>query len=112
MARILYSAEKKAEILSAVKQAVRKNGWKGALEVAKATGYKGGEGALQKMYYTKPKRGRKAAGKKPGRPAKTAASAGNDMQSIQKTLDAIVRKRVTTAFDEAIAMLQRAKDKA
>jgi hypothetical protein len=34
------------------------------------------------------------------------------MSSIQATLNAIVQKRVQAAFDDAIAMLQAARDKA
>jgi hypothetical protein len=115
MAGKRYHPKTKAAILSTVKEKLESGKpWKDAFEAGKKAKYTGSEAALKKMYYAnKPKT---AKAKKPGRKARTAKvgrpAAHSDMSSIQATLNAIVQKRVRAAFDDAIAMLQAARDKA
>jgi len=113
MPRIVYKPDVKAAILATVRKALGSGkSWPQAYEAAKALRYTGKLHSLQAMYYKRGKPGRKATRKaRPARAAAPAAPAG-DLKSLESTLSKIVKDRVRAVLDDAIAVLQRARDRA
>jgi hypothetical protein len=111
----IYDAATKAAIIKAA-VAARKAGktWPQALEVAQAAGFRGKRARLIRFVQSAAKAAkkpvRKAAPK--ARPAKAAAPAApaSDLKVLEATLSRIVKQRVRTVLDAAIALLQRARD--
>ena len=111
-----YDAATKAAIIRAA-VAARKAGktWPQALEVAQAAGFRAKVPRLirfvQSASKAARKAGRKAAPK--SRASKAVAPArGGDLKVLESTLGRIVKDRVRAVLDEAIAVLQHARDRA
>jgi len=112
-----YDTATKAAIIQAA-VAARKAGktWPQALEAAKAAGFRAKVPRLirfvQSASQAARKPVRKAAAKT--RPAKAAAPAApaSDLKVLEATLSGIVTQRVRAVLDDAIAVLQRARDRA
>jgi len=112
MPRKVYKPNVKAAILAAVRKALGSGkSWTDAYDAAKALKYTGKLPSLQKMYYKRGKWSRKAARK--ARPAKAAAPAApaSDLKALEATLGKIVKDRVRAVLDDAIAVLQRSRER-
>lgn len=111
-----YDAATKAAIVRAA-VAARKAGktWPQALEVARAVGFRAKVPRLIRFVQSasKPaKKPRRQATLRARAPRIVALARGRDLKVLESTLSRIVKERVRAVLDDAIAVLQRARDQA
>jgi len=112
-----YDAAAKAAIIKAA-LAARKAGktWPQALEAAKAAGFRAKVPRLIRFVQSASKAAKKlvrrAAPKVRAAKAAAPAAPASDLKVLESTLSRIVKDRVLAVLDDAIAVLQRARDEA
>ena len=114
MARNVYDKKTRAAFMAAALGA-RKAGktWPEAFEAATKAGYKGSLQGISKLGRVEEAPASPGRKRGPGRPpkAKTVSASthtGGGIESIQKTIDGLVKARVRVALQKAIETLQEA----